>query len=63
VDFLPQADRENDEYDIEYSLNQEIPVSHLKELCRENDAVIFLNRWSCTKGWLVRNLMVPYVPY
>jgi hypothetical protein len=62
VDFLPPADREN-AYDIEYSLDQEIPLSHLSELCREKEAVIFFNGWECTKGWLVRNLMVPYVPY
>jgi hypothetical protein len=63
VDFLPPADRENDAYDIEYSLDQEIPLSHLSELCREKEAMIFFNRVECTKGWLVRNLMVPYVPY
>ena len=64
VDFLPPAEREYDLYNIEHSLlDQEIPLSHLSELCGQKDAVVILRRWNCTREWFFRNLMVPYVPY
>jgi hypothetical protein len=63
VDFLPPAERENDGYNIEHSMDQEIPLSHLAELCREKDAVVFFDKWMCTEGWFLRHLMVPYVRY
>jgi hypothetical protein len=62
VDFLPPAERENDRsYIVEHSLDQEIPLSHLSELCGEKEAVVSLNKWMFTKGWFVQHLMVPYV--
>jgi hypothetical protein len=49
VDFLPpKPDGANTGFSIEDSLNQEIPLPHLLELCGETDAVVRLNNWKCT---------------
>jgi hypothetical protein len=63
VDFLPPAEREKNRYIVEQSWDQEIPLSHLLELCGEKDAGVDLSRWTCTFEWFERHLMVPYLPY
>jgi hypothetical protein len=63
VAFVLPSERENDQYFLEHSLDQEIPISHLLELCGEKEAAVCsLNTWKCTEKWFLRHLMVPYVP-
>jgi hypothetical protein len=61
VAFIAPTERGNDQYLVEH-LDQEIPISHLLELCGEAEAVFSLNNWKCTEAWFLRHLMVPYVP-
>jgi hypothetical protein len=63
ADCLHPAEREDDRYGVEHSFYQEIPFSHLLELCGETDAVLRLSNWKCTEEWVLRHLMAPYVPY
>lgn len=63
VDYLPpETERENCEYNVEKDFDQEIPLSHLLEICGEKDVMFFLRRWECTEEWISRHLMVPYRP-
>jgi hypothetical protein len=63
VDFLPpETERENCEYNVENHFDQEIPLSHLLEICGEKKALFLLTRWECTEEWFFGHLMVPYEP-
>jgi hypothetical protein len=64
VDYLPPKTerRENAQYVVENDFDQEIPHSHLLELCGETDAVVILHHWMITEEWFFRHLMVAYEP-
>jgi hypothetical protein len=64
VDFLPPTtERLNAQYSIEDSLNQEIPLSRLLEICSEKNAMVCFSDWTCTSGWFRRHIMVPFESY
>jgi hypothetical protein len=63
VNFLPpKSEMANTQYNVEKDCDEEIPLSHLLELCGEKDAIVLLSNWECNEEWFRRQLMVSFEP-
>lgn len=74
VDFVPPLERTRSQYLVEGQLTidedgmptnnheQEIPITHLLDVCGGKGAFVFFDNWRCTGRWFFQHLVVPYAP-